>query len=156
MKFKGLKRYHSNGNQYIYHRATGRRLGVNLQEDDPKFVAAYLDAISDAKPEPKLELVKPNSVADICRRFITSKKFGELSKGYQDNLRRDSVRLCAEANGTMVRGSIRVDKTSPYRSAKGKTRTQPWKSATKTLELPFRVCRCEGGRFDRCDEQREG
>ncbi len=105
MKFKGLKRYHSNGNQYIYHRATGRRLGVNLQEDDPKFVAAYLDAISEAKSEPKLELVKPNSVADICRRFIDSKKFGELSKGYQDNLRRDTVRLCAEANGTM--GAVR-------------------------------------------------
>lgn len=101
VKLKGLKRYTSNGNDYIYHRKTGICLGVNISEDDPNFLAAYLDAENSGKPQPKLEQIKKDSVADVCQRFMSPRKYRDLSQGYQDNLRRDAQRLCAEADNKL-------------------------------------------------------
>lgn len=105
MKLKGLKRYTSGGIKYVYHRATGIQLPAHLPEDHPEFLAAYLVACNSTHAEqPKaIELVKPNSVADIIRRYLSSHSFRELSSSYQDVRRRDLNRLLAVNDGAIGR-----------------------------------------------------
>ena len=96
VKLKGLKRYSVNGIDYIYHRASGTKLPSDLPEDHPQFLAAYLEAENGKTQTPALEKILSNSVADVCRQFMASRKFRELSKDYQSTLRRDMNRLCEE------------------------------------------------------------
>ena len=84
------------GTNYIYHRASGTKLPSDIPEDDPRFLEAYLKAEQGPDSAPILETIIPNSVADVCRGFLSSRKFRDLSKDYQDTLRRDMKRLCLE------------------------------------------------------------
>ncbi len=103
MKLKGLKRYSVKGVDYVYHRASGTKLPSSIPEDDPRFLTAYLEAENATKPKPKLETIKPNSVADVCRGFMASRRFRDLSKDYQDTLRRDMNRMCEENKGAIAK-----------------------------------------------------
>ncbi len=103
MKLKGLKRYQRRGKPYIYHRASGTPLPTDVPEDHPKFLAAYLAAEDANTRAPKLATVVPNSVADICKRFMTSQKFKSLSDDYRDVLRRDMNNLCTENDAAIAK-----------------------------------------------------
>ncbi|PZX18408.1 site-specific recombinase XerD [Palleronia aestuarii] len=105
MKLKGLKRYESGGIKYVYHRATGSQLPAHLPEDHPDFLAAYLAACNQgaAKPPKVVELVKPNSVADIVAQYLRSHSFKGLSESYRDVRRRDMMRLLAVNDGAVGR-----------------------------------------------------
>jgi integrase len=103
VRLKGLKRYSVRGNRYVYHRASGTKLPTGIPEDHPLFLEAYLKAENGSEPAPKLEKIIPNSVADVCRGFLSSRKFRDLSKDYQDTLRRDMNRLCLENNEAIAK-----------------------------------------------------
>ena len=105
MKLKGLKRYKSGGIDYIYHRATGIQLPAHLPEDHPEFLAAYLAASKpkEAGQVKSVELVQPNSVADVIGKYLRSHAFQRLSESYQEVRRRDMNRLLKLNDGAVGR-----------------------------------------------------
>lgn len=108
MKLKGLKRYTSGGIKYVYHRATGIQLPAHLAEDHPDFLAAYVAACDTKNTDQPnvVELVQPNSVADVIRRYLCSHEFRKLSDAYQDVRRRDMNRLLKVNNGAVAKVSF--------------------------------------------------
>ena len=105
MKLKGLKRYTSGGIKYIYHRASKTQLPAHLSEDHPEFLATYLAACNkDGSDKPNsIELVQPNSVADVIAKYLRSNDFRGLSEFYQEVRRRDMNRLLKVNDGAIGR-----------------------------------------------------
>nr|WP_255553436.1 tyrosine-type recombinase/integrase [Maritimibacter sp. DP1N21-5] len=99
----GLKRYTVNDVNYVYHRASNTRLPAHLPEDHPDFMDAYFDAKYGLKAQPPENVVQPNSVGDVAKRYLTSALFAGLSKTYQDVRRGDISRLLRQNKGAVAR-----------------------------------------------------
>ena len=132
VKLKGLKRYSSNGIDYIYHRASGVKLPTDIPEDHPRFLAAYLDAENGPAKPTAVEKILPNSVADVCRLFMASRKFRELSEDYQSTLRRDMNRLCEESNRAIAELPFRIIKRNHIELQMDKLERNPGNQRLKT------------------------
>lgn len=93
IQLKGLKRYNSGGIEYVYHRASGIKL-PNLPENDPAFIAAYLEACQSAP------VSKRNGKASLeaaIQNYLQSANFKSFSSSYAALMRLECKKLVAKA-----------------------------------------------------------
>ncbi len=88
-KLSGLKRYHSDGVYYVYHRKTGIPLPADLPEDHPEFLKAYLEAEGAAPPQK----AHKGTLAYVWTAYARSEKHNRLSSSYRRGMDLDAARL---------------------------------------------------------------
>lgn len=96
VKLPHVDRRRIGGKVYKYHRITRKPLPADVPEDHPKFIAAWTKEEGE-RGTPQITGPR-GSLAYVCRRYLASPKYKDLSDDYRRVIRRH-VEQIAEAYG---------------------------------------------------------
>lgn len=137
IRLKGLKRYSSGGVEYVYHRKSGRRL-PDLLANDPKFLAAYLEAENQPELPKKNGVESLEAVATSFLRSATNKAF---SASYRDIMRNGCAKLVNKAGHVPFRTIQRkhiVKDLSALKPNPANSRLKVWRNLCKHAKTYLR------------------
>jgi len=106
VKLPRVHRVRRNGTLHKYHRVSRVKLPGHLPEDQPDFLAAWIEAEAESAPEPVAARHAAGTLGALCDAFTDSRLYAGLSKDYARSVARH-VEAIRAAYGEAVWTAIR-------------------------------------------------
>lgn len=94
MKLPRVHRVTKGDTVHRYHRRTRKPLPTGIPEDDPAFIAAWLD--EERKAPAKRSQAAPDTVAAGCEAYLASRSYSDLKPAYRSVIRRHVEKIKAQ------------------------------------------------------------